>query len=230
MRSFLKRLRSRGRKILGISKKPKVHRDLKDRFTYVYQSNAWGSSNSVSGPGSDLQSGSVRQSNIALSQVLRDYDIQSIADVPCGDFNWMPHFLAENPQLKYTGYDIVPMLIKKNQNAHKNRRFILIDITRTAPERVDLLFSKDLVNHLLERDVWRAVANMVRSRATYVMITSNAVSEANEELMENFGGASRTLNLQTAPFNFPPPLYDDGYLAMWRTSDLSFVLSRVQEI
>ena len=67
---------------------------------------------------------------------------------------------------------------------------------------------------------------MVRSGATYVMITSNKVSTPNEDLPRNVGGMSRILNLRTAPFNFPTPIYEDGYLAVWRAEDLAFVLDR----
>lgn len=226
MKLFLKTMNKRVRKILGIGKRPKAHRNLRSRFTYVYCSNEWKSSESASGPGSNLDSGSVRQARIALSQVLHDHDIRSIADVPCGDFNWMPHFLAEHPHVDYAGYDIVTPLIAANRKTYTGRRFHVLDITRKMPERADLLFSKDLVNHLMERDVWRALANMVRSGATYLMITSNADPVPNAELPKNLGGVSRTLNLQIAPYDFPPPIYDDGYLAMWKTADLAFVLDR----
>ena len=230
MKLFLKRLRSRIRKRLGIGMPPKAHRDLKTRFTYVYRGNVWQSPESASGPGSDVSSGSVRQARIALAQVVRDHDIRSIADVPCGDFNWMPRFLEERPEVGYVGYVIVAPLIAANRMAYPERTFRVLDITRKVPKRADLLFSKDLVNHLLERDVWRAVANMVRSGATYLMITSNGDHVSNAELPENVGGMSRLLNLQAAPYDFPPPIYYDGYLAMWRTEDLAFVLDRAAVI
>jgi hypothetical protein len=226
MSEIMKRLRSRTRKLLGIGKRPKAHRDLKARFTYVYRGKTWKSSESASGPGSTLESGSVRQSLTALSQVVRDHAVQSIADLPCGDFNWMPLFLEQHPELTYKGYDIVDALVVRNRRAHPDRVFHVLDITTETPDRADLLFSKDLVNHLLERDVWSAVANMVRSGTTYLMITSNSDPVPNEELPENVGGASRPLNLQIAPYDFPPPIYDDGYLVMWRTTDLAFVLDR----
>ena len=230
MKLFLKRLRRRIRKLLGIGMPPQAHRDLKTRFTYVYRGNVWQSPESASGPGSDVGSGSVRQARIALAQVVRDHDIRSIADVPCGDFNWMPRFLEERPEVGYVGYDIVAPLIAANRKAYPERTFRVLDITRKVPKRADLLFSKDLVNHLLERDVWRAVANMVRSGATYLMITSNGDHASNAELPENVGGMSRLLNLQAAPYDFPRPIYYDGYLAMWRTEDLAFVLDRATVI
>lgn len=224
MTLFLKRLRSRTRKLLGIGKRPKAHRNLKARFTHVYRGKTWKSSESASGPGSTLDSGSVRQALIALAQVVSVHNIQSIADLPCGDFNWMPSFLKQNPKIDYIGYDIVDALIAANRRAFPGYAFHALDITHEIPARADLIFSKDLVNHLLERDVWSAVANMVRSGADYVMITSNSDPVPNIELPENVAGSSRPLNLQIWPYDFPTPLYDDGYLVMWRSQDLAFVL------
>lgn len=197
---------------------------LRARFTGVYRSAAWGSSESLSGPGSERNSGSVRQALIALSQIVEKYEVRSVADIPCGDFNWMPEFLEKHPSVAYAGYDIVGGLVSQNRKSHPSVKFYVLDITEQVPPRADLIFSKDLVNHLLDRDVWKALANMIRSGATYLMITSNSVSTPNEDLPRNVGGMSRLLNLRTEPFSFPTPIYEDGYLAVWRTEDLVFVL------
>jgi len=223
---FFKRLRSRVRKFLGIGRSPKAHRNLKARFTYVYRTRAWQLSKSASGPGSDLDSGSVRQAFTALSTIIKERNIRSIADVPCGDFNWMPEFLKDHPEISYTGYDIVDDLISENRKRYPGVRFHILDITSQIPAPADLVFSKDMVNHLLGSDVWKAIANMIRSDATYLLITSNSDPIPNEDLPRNIGGMSRVLNLRIAPYDFPPPLYDDGYLVLWRTEDLAFVLDR----
>jgi len=201
------------------------HKDLKERFTYVYKGGGWGSAESLSGPGSERESGSVKQAIIALGEALRTHDIKSIADIPCGDFNWMPTFLEQHPGISYAGYDIVDEIIAGNRARHQERSFTQLDITRETPGYADLVFSKDMLNHLTDKDCWAALANMVRSGATYLMATSNAGFE-NEDLPLDFGGMSRLQNLRAAPFNFPEPLYEDGYLAMWRTADLSFLLDK----
>lgn len=218
----IKRLRSRTRKLL----RPRFHKSLEARFTYVYHHNAWRSPASVSGAGSAKDSPSVKLALTVLSQMVTRYDIRSIADVPCGDFNWMPMFHSQHPDITYIGYDIVRPLIAANSKTYPDQNFRYLDITTQIPERADMVFSKDLVNHLLERDVWNALANMVRSGATYLLITSNGDPEPNRELPANISGASRLLNLQTAPYNFPAPLYNDGYLAMWRMADLAFVMAQ----
>jgi len=224
MIAFLKTSYRRARKFLRKAKPADGAESLRARFTGVYRSAAWGSSESLSGPGSERNSGSVRQALVALSQIVEKYEIRSVADIPCGDFNWMPEFLEKHPSVAYAGYDIVGGLISQNRKSNPAFNFHVLDITEQVPPRADLIFSKDLVNHLMDKDVWKALANMVRSGATYVMITSNSVSTPNEDLPRNVGGMSRLLNLRTEPFSLPTPVYEDGYLAMWRTEDLVSVL------
>lgn len=224
MIAFLKTSYRRARKFLRKAKPADGAEGLRARFTGVYRSAAWGSSESLSGPGSERNSGSVRQALVALSQIVEKYEIRSVADIPCGDFNWMPEFLEKHPSVAYAGYDIVGGLISQNRKSNPAFNFHVLDITEQVPPRADLIFSKDLVNHLMDKDVWKALANMVRSGATYVMITSNSVSTPNEDLPRNVGGMSRLLNLRTEPFSLPTPVYEDGYLAMWRTEDLVSVL------
>jgi hypothetical protein len=187
---------------------------LKDRFTEVYENRMWQSEESVSGKGSERTSGQVTHALDILHRFTQELGLRSIADVPCGDFNWMPAFLEQHPEVAYAGYDIVPALIEENRRRYPGRRFELLDITSQAPKRADLLFSKDLVNHLAERDVWAALGNMVRSKATYLMMTTNRGSK-NVELLPGQAHASRLLDLEAAPYSMPPPLYGDHYLLLW---------------
>ena len=155
-----------------------------------------------------------------LRAVTRDFDIRSIADVPCGDFNWMDLFLKDHPGIDYVGYDIVDALIAQNRVRHPGRGFEALDITTQVPPAVDLMFSKDLVNHLFERDVWAALRNMAASGSRYLMITSNT-GQANTELELLTPRSSRHLDLAAWPYLLPEPVHADGYLSMWRTEDIS---------
>ncbi|MCA0366526.1 MAG: class I SAM-dependent methyltransferase [Proteobacteria bacterium] len=225
-KTVLKRLRKRIWKALGLRKSELEHRNLQERFTYVYRTNAWESAESASGPGSTRDSACVHQAIKVLSQMIEERDIRSIADVPCGDFNWMPLLLQAHPRLTYRGYDIVAPLVAANRATYPGYDFERLDITRKSPSRSDLIFSKDLINHLTNDDAWKALANMFKSGAEILVITSNGETSPNVDLPKNIGGMSRALNLRAEPFNFPAPLYDDGYLAVWEMANLSFLLER----
>ena len=154
-----------------------------------------------------------------LKRLVAELDVASLADVPCGDFNWMPTFLDAHPSIGYVGYDVVPALIAQNRQWFPDRDFRLLDITEAVPDAADLLLCKDLLNHLSEVDVRAALANMIRSGSTYLLLTSNR-GFTNEELGAEQPHASRFLNLEAPPYALPPPLFGDHYFLLWRGADL----------
>lgn len=192
---------------------------LEARFTDVYESRLWGSEESASGLGSERGSGQVTHALDLLRRMIRDYGVRSISDVPCGDFNWMPILLDEHPDIDYIGYDVVAPLIRENQRRHPTRQFDTLDITKEIPRQSDLVFSKDMLNHLSHKDVWAALSNMVASNARYVMVTNNTGFE-NVELDPSTPHASRYLDVFAAPFLMPPPLYSDHYMIIWERDTL----------
>lgn len=197
----------------------------RERFTRVYETRRWATGESVSGPGSDHGSGSVEHATRLLHRFIPDLRVRSIADIPCGDFHWMGDVLAAHPEVQYVGYDIVEPLIARNWRTHPGRAFAVLDIVTEVPPPADLILCKDLVNHLYERDVRAALANMVASGSTWLLITSNTGFE-NVELDMLAPGASRELDLAAPPYDLPPPVYGDHYLSLWRLEEVGRALAR----
>ena len=56
-----------------------------------------------------------------------------ISDCPCGDMTWMPAFLHKHTDIDYTGYDLIPQNIEKNQKKFKNEswKFQQFDMIKT---------------------------------------------------------------------------------------------------
>lgn len=190
------------------------------RFSEVYDHGLWGSPESVSGPGSERGSGQVEHSIKILDRFTRELGLRSIADIPCGDFNWMPQFLERHPGLRYVGYDVVPHLISTNRERHPGVQFRWLDITQGKPAKADLIFCKDLLNHLSEADVWKALENMVASGAKYLLLTTNRGFD-NVDLSPELPHASRHLNLEAAPYALSGPIYGDHYLLLFRATDVA---------
>lgn len=189
------------------------HRLLRKRFSEVFLNNEWGDEESASGPGSRRDSGSVGDALAALEMGVRDYDVRSINDIPCGDFNWMPLFLQKNAVI-YRGFDIVPELVAKNKRIYPQFQFSCLDITSSIPPYADLVFCKDLVNHLSRLDVAKLLRNVKLSGARYLLATNNPGHE-NVDLSELHGGLSRHLDLMAPPYSMPAPVWANHYLAMW---------------
>ena len=116
-------------------------------FSKIYKAKgSWGSLESASGLGSTLAyTATLRQQ---LPQLFKDFDITSVYDAPCGDFNWM-RLVIEQSDITYYGADIVPAIIDKirRQYARPKVSFKCADITLNEFPKVDLWFCRDCLFH-----------------------------------------------------------------------------------
>jgi hypothetical protein len=191
----------------------------KATFTYYYATNHWADPESRSGPGSRKDSGSVQHALAALSDITRRFAIRSVADIPCGDFNWIHAYLEAHPEVDYTGFDVVAALVERNRRAFPGRKFARFDIVERVPPATDLIFCKDLFNHLTSGEIVRAIANMRASGSTY-LLASNNFAYPNTELIRGPRHSSRHVDLTAAPFHYPPPLWNSHYLGLWQLASL----------
>ena len=101
---------------------------MESKFSNIYSKNIWGSS----GSGSKFSPDN-KWFLKELRTIIDEYNIKSIADLGCGDFEIMKHFNF-NEDEKYTGIDIVDFLIQKHNEKYSNEniKFIHQDITRST--------------------------------------------------------------------------------------------------
>ena len=173
---------------------------LRDRFTLIYRRNAWGSKESVSGSGSTLaMTTSIRS---LLPIVFKKFEINSILDVPCGDFNWMK--LVDLNGISYLGGDIVePLVADLNRNFSSNSiSFRQFDITIDLFPKSDLVLNRDCLFHLSYRDIELTLSNFLKSGSKYFLSTSyeNGGKFMNADIRS---GDFRPIDLFDSPFCFP---------------------------
>lgn len=190
------------------NKKRLKDRALRDIFSDYHRENFWGNDESVSGPGSTLQY--TEKLRKALPGLLKTYEVGSILDAPCGDYNWFR--LVERPaNVNYVGADIVLKLIEQNRDRFEdeNTKFQVLDITKDHLPSADLWICRDALFHLSHRHVLDALNNFLKSDLKFLLATSNVLCPENKDILS---GQHRLLNLQLAPFNLPAPLLtlDDG--------------------
>jgi hypothetical protein len=200
-------------------------RNLEERFTEVYHKSLWGPQKS--GPGSTVEAtGSLRRKiATALAEHFPSGSTLTFVDAACGDMAWMPLMLRDLVDekrylLHYVGVDVVKDLVDRNRETCRDSariefRFLHQDLTKVPPPRGDVIFCKDLVNHLVFDDVWSLLEGFNRSGSTWLLITSNE-GRRNLDAVRMEGNASRHLNLEAAPFCFPRPSWSNGYLSLWR--------------
>lgn len=204
---------------------------VKEVFTNIYQTNAWFSGESVSGAGSEIGvTGKIRP---RISELIKKLKITSIADAPCGDFNWMK--LVDLGACKYTGLDIVKEIIDNNIKLYESpsREFKHLDLIEDPIDKVDLILCRDLLAHLSYEQIFSVLRNFKRSGARYLLVTTGVTTQDNKDIdyKDFLTGTFRKLNLEKPPFNFPKPLVlieedvpfeeERGkHLGLWLISDL----------
>jgi hypothetical protein len=201
--------------------------DLKSRFEYIFDTNLWGDDHSRSGVGSTLAETETLRREIPL--LLKELGARTLLDIPCGDFGWLS---LTDLGVEYVGADIVEALVEQNTSryASETRRFVRLDLTTDPLPQADVVLCRDCLVHLSYANIRRALDNVKRSGAKYLLVTSFPEATNNRDIED---GDWRLLNFQLAPFCFPPPArtivencieaggaYRDKSLCLWPVADL----------
>jgi hypothetical protein len=203
--------------------------DLRQRFERIHRTNLWGAATSVSGLGSEADATAVLATGLPL--LLRQLGVTSLLDAPCGDAGWIQRIELG---VDYIGVDIVPAIVAELQRraaaGEIGGRYLLADITRDALPRADAILCRDALVHLSYAHIGRAIENMRRSGATWLIATTFTEWQANRD---GDDGDWRALNFCRPPFDWPAPTalldercteaggsYRDKSLGAWRVDAL----------
>jgi len=180
----------------------------KDIFSNIYDNFGFGSRESRSGPGSELlETAKIREKIVKL---IKEKNIKSVVDIPCGDFNWMKEIVDHFES--YVGGDIVPQAIKINNEIFSSDRvkFIEFDLINQEIPKCDLLIVRDVIGHQPLSVGLEMVKNILKSDCKYLLSTSwyNLFDRNYHKKHENRTvefGRFYPVNLMSYPFNFPEP-------------------------
>lgn len=204
---------------------------LGERFELLHRLGVYHHPESLSGAASTLRE--TARFRAVLPEWLATHAVETILDIPCGDFHWMQ--LVDFSGY-YTGADIVPELVEQNQRVHGSdrRRFLLLDASRDALPRVDLIVCRDLLVHLGNRDVIAVLRNAAAS-GSRLLVTNHFLDRQDNPDIES--GDFRAINLCLPPFGLPQPesvvveesvlaggLFRDRSMALWRLAEVARVL------
>jgi len=208
--------------------RPYRGKSIRETFSHIYSNHKWGSEESVSGSGSDLsQTATIIKE---IPELIERYNIQSLLDVPCGDFNWMKEINLS--KLNYTGGDIVPQLIIENNRLYgeKMKRFISLDLVNDDLPKADLILVRDCFVHLPLGSINQAIKNIKNAEIKYILTTTFPRSRRNYDITT---GNWRPLNLCKEPFSFGKPIeiinenctesfgqYNDKSLGLWSVEEI----------
>jgi SAM-dependent methyltransferase len=205
---------------------------IEEVFSQIYHTNQWGNEETPSGPGSSIDQTKSLVENLNL--LIANLRIQTVLDIPCGDFNWIRNLDLRT--LQYTGADIVKDLILRNKATYETKRiqFEHRDLTKDFLPQTDLVINRDCLVHFCFNDIEKAITNIIISKSTYLLTTTFPGQTHNYDIVT---GDWRPINLQLPPFDFPKPLqmitesfeaefekYNRGKaLALWKIADLKLL-------
>ena len=181
-----------------------THRE--EIFASIHRQNLWGDSQSVSGPGSGEAATVMIRSS--LPPLLRELQVRSLLDAPCGDFGWMQHVAGSLDS--YVGADIVAGLIADNQKRYGSGaiRFVRLDVVTDPLPGADAILCRDFLIHLPTRLIRMTLANFMASGARWLLMSNHTGAEYLDIPL----GSVRPIDFMAPPFLFPQPhrMVDDG--------------------
>jgi hypothetical protein len=169
---------------------------------------------SSSGPGSVIGPATARSLEF-LSEIVRQFNITSMLDAPCGDVNWQFQSWELDSLAVYVGLDIVRSVVELDQQrfwVHTNKLFLHWDLARCAlphyrmqGERAthpfDMIHMRDVIQHLPLASGKAVIENVRRSGARWLVANTYETQPHNNDVYE---GGWYPANLGVAPFDLEP--------------------------
>jgi hypothetical protein len=189
-------------------------------FVRIAQEGRWGAEYS-SGAGSTVEY--TEGARRALRRVIELFDIKSMVDVACGDFAWMPLVLEDLPEgFRYVGGDIVPGLVERAAAAHPEHEFQVLDFVSGELPDCELIFCRDVLQHLPIADILEGLRNFSGSGAKYLLATTHPRHSSWGNGRDKRAGQCNDRNLMLGPFNLGDPIAIFGeqdpchkFLGLW---------------
>ncbi|SFN17855.1 Methyltransferase domain-containing protein [Chitinophaga sp. YR627] len=147
---------------------------VKEIFSDIYKNNDWGGE-----PGEFYSGDGTYSPNIPLyvnlvESLIKEKNIQSVLDIGCGDFRVMSQ-VVEKVDINYTGADVVPDLIKRNQEKFANARIQFMELNAVDDElpKADLVTIRQVLQHLSNDQITKILGKLKAFK--YVLITEHVL-------------------------------------------------------
>lgn len=175
---------------------------MEEIFTRIFKSNAWGSRETPSGPGSTREACAGIITKIPFWIDL--HSIQTIVDLGCGDFHWMSQ--VDLDSVEYEGYDIVKEAVDSaSKYAASNILFHQADVLRIQIPTSDLVLCKDLLIHLPDADAL-TLLQAIRQSGSRLLASTTAPGCNNLFRRGLKPGEFCPIDLEAEPFNLGSPI------------------------
>jgi SAM-dependent methyltransferase len=169
---------------------------IKETFFKIYSKNAWGN-----GSGDGSHPNAVVDYCQVLTDTIKTYNIKSVLDYGCGDWQFSKLIDWENLVDSYTGVDVIDTLIQHHTQHYVTNKIKFQTVTENFEfPKVDLIICKDVLQHL-PNNIVSKLLNSFESSSTYMLITNDANIDASISLQDCNMGGWHPLNLTNNPWN-----------------------------
>jgi SAM-dependent methyltransferase len=169
-------------------------------FDRIFDQNLWQAKESRSGAGSSIKVTSLLRRS--LSTIIGAYNVRTVVDVGCGDYNWMQHVVGD---LGYLGIDISPKVIEFCKDNHEDDtpRFVVYDPSRRGLIKwsPDLVIIRDVLVHLSNKEAGTILDAALSWRPRLLAITHFPI----DKNLETETPIWRPTAMNRPPFNLPDP-------------------------
>lgn len=157
-------------------------------------------SESLCGPGSHYEN--AKEMIDFLDSIIDKYEVKSILDLGCGDWNWFQHINLRNSN--YIGWDCDHKMIEQNNLKYGSKKvsFEVKDIVTNKYPKCDLIICRDVLFHLKIELSLKIISNIKKS-CNYFLSTSFKSAGNNTDIksyckIDNWGFYN--INLHKEPF------------------------------
>lgn len=183
---------------------PEVKQNIEVELTHseifddIYKNELWGQGQGSGGGSSPQITVEYRK---FLKQFLKDYNIKSVVDLGCGD--WQFSRLIDWDGINYLGLDCVKTIIQDNKEKFENDnvKFKFAEAHEKVKEYADLLIVKDVMIHWTNSEIINFYNQLIKDKNfKYVLITNQIGTEnINEDIIT---GQFHNIDINCKPFNF----------------------------
>lgn len=203
--------------------------DARSVFETVYRERLWGGDGQdpYSGPGSDdaATADFVR----VVRETMAAHGLKSVVDIGCGDFR-VGRQIA-NPDIAYTGVDVVRPLIERNTKEFGSPRirFLCADAVTDALPEADLCITREVLQHLSNAKIEAVLQKMTRYPFALICEAQPAPARLKRANMDKPTGHDTRLFFDSGIYPDKPPFSMANGTVVSRTKLNEFLVSPDEE-
>ena len=202
-------------------------------FTEIYENDIWGDNQNPNYKGSSGLGSAYFYNKYTyipfMHQFLKDYNINSVVDLGCGDFRIGPAIYDEL-DIKYTGYDAYNKIIEYHNariNNPQKYTFIHSDFTKKSElvklKSADLCILKDVLQHWPYRTIIHVMDYLVSCKKYKYILVVNCYKKDGEYLPNYKKDIKMGQWRPLSTYSYPLNKYNGIKLFNWDTKEVSLI-------